>query len=121
MNRPGRRALMTGQAAYYILSGALPLVSRRAFEAITGKKTDFWLVQMVGLLAVSIGSTMALALMEDEDDESLALVGLSTMAAASFAAIDVVHVARRRISPIYLLDAVAEVALLALVHIPDGD
>ena len=33
--------------------------------------------------------------------------------AAALAAIDTVYVAKRRISPVYLLDAVAEIALVA--------
>ena len=36
------------QAAYYTLTGIWPIVHRRSFEAVTGRKTDYWLVQMVG-------------------------------------------------------------------------
>jgi hypothetical protein len=50
-----RRTLLRLQGAYYIASGSLPLVSMALFERITGPKRDRWLVQMVALLAVSIG------------------------------------------------------------------
>lgn len=54
------RTALQLQGAYYIATGMWPLMSRRAFEAVTGPKTDWWLVQMVGLLAVSIGTTIAI-------------------------------------------------------------
>lgn len=80
------------------------------FERITGKKTDRWLVQMVGLLAAGIGVSLMLAARDEEvGAPSLAL---SAMAAIAFAGIDVVHTARRRISPIYLADAGVEAALV---------
>lgn len=44
--------ILRGQGVYYIASGAFPLVSMRLFERVTGKKTDRWLVQMVGMLAL---------------------------------------------------------------------
>lgn len=50
-----RRRTLRFQAAYYIVTGAIPLLSRRAFESLTGRKHDWWLVQMVALLAVSNG------------------------------------------------------------------
>ena len=76
------------QAIFYIVTGVWPFVSIRSFEAVTGPKVDRWLVKTVGAL-VAAGS------------------------AAALAAIDTVYVARRRISPVYLLDAVAEIALVA--------
>lgn len=85
-----RRAALQAQAAYYIATGLWPLMSRSAFERVTGPKADWWLVQMVGLLAVSAGVT-------------------------SFAGIDTVHALRGRISKIYLADAVVELALAAAV------
>jgi heme/copper-type cytochrome/quinol oxidase subunit 2 len=50
-----RRTLLWLQGAYYIASGSLALVSMPLFEKITGLKRDRWLVQMVALLAVTIG------------------------------------------------------------------
>ena len=41
------------------------------------------------------------------------IVVVAAGSAAALAAIDTVYVAKRRISPVYLLDAVAEIALVA--------
>ena len=111
-----RRAALRLQAAYYIATGAAPLLSRRAFEAVTGPKTDWWLVQMVGLLAVTAGVVLAIGASADEPSrETIALSGL---AAASFGAIDVIYALKRRISPIYLADALAEAALAGFTITP---
>jgi cadmium resistance protein CadD (predicted permease) len=107
------RDVLRAQGGYYIGSGLLPLVSMPLFERITGRKWDRWLVQMVGLLAVSIGISVLVASRNEEVDPSI--VTLAVASALSFAGIDVVHVARRRISPVYLADAGTEVILLALL------
>jgi hypothetical protein len=44
--------------------------------------------------------------------ETPELIGIAAVCAGGLAAIDVVHVARRRISPVYLLDAVVELGVL---------
>lgn len=98
------------QSAYYILTGVFPLVSRRGFEAVTGSKTDWWLVQMVGLLAVANG--LALAAGSNDRKLSAETLALSVLSAASFAAIDLVYALKRRISPIYLADAAVEALLI---------
>ena len=99
------------QGAYYLLTGLSPFVSMRGFEKVTGKKKDRWLVQMVGLLAASVGVSLFVA--ADRNQIETATVLLATATALAFAGIDVVHVARRRISPIYLADAAAEAAILS--------
>lgn len=78
---------------------------------MTGLKTDWWLVQMVGLLAAAIGTSIALAAAEEEPSD--ALRALAVLSALSFSAIDVTYALRGRISKIYLADAVVEVALIA--------
>lgn len=55
------RALLLAQAAWYIASGLVSLLSRDLFEAVTGPKEDYWLVRMVGLLAVVIGAAIGWA------------------------------------------------------------
>lgn len=83
------------------------------FEAITGPKRDRWLVQMVGLLATSIGLSLWVSSFA-EGDESASLV-LSCGSALAFAGIDVTHVCRRRISQIYLADAAIELSIVGLM------
>ena len=99
------------QAVFYIATGIWPIVSIRSFEAITGPKVDRWLVKTVGVLVTIIGSALALASRRRAFPPEIVLV--ATASAAALATIDTVYVAKRRISPVYLLDAVAEIALAA--------
>ncbi|HXE56709.1 MAG TPA: hypothetical protein VNK43_01800 [Gemmatimonadales bacterium] len=112
MRRATRRTLGI-QAAYYAVSGLWPLLSLASFEAVTGPKVDDWLVRMVGLLAVVIGLSLARAAAAGRLLPETLL--LSVGAAAAFAAIDVRYALGGRISPIYLADAVVEVAFAAVV------
>ena len=108
---PGIRRVLRFQACYYLATGAAPFVSRRAFEAVTGPKIDWWLVQMVGLLAITSGAAITSGLRSRRvSPETLTLAVLS---AVSFAAIDTVHSVRGRISKVYLCDAALELLLLA--------
>ena len=49
------RRTLAAQGVYYVATGAAPFVSRRAFEAVTGPKREWWLVQTVGGLVTAIG------------------------------------------------------------------
>ena len=106
-----RTDVLTVQGAYYLATGVSPFVSRRLFERVTGPKTEWWLVQTVGVLVTAVGAGLLSAGARDRATPEL--VAVAAGCAAGLAAIDTVHVARGRISPVYLLDAVAEVALLA--------
>jgi len=99
------------QALFYIVTGVWPFLSMRSFEAVTGPKVDRWLVKTVGALVVVIGCALALASSRRQFAPEIVLVAAGS--AAALAAIDTVYVAKRRISPVYLLDAVAELALVA--------
>ena len=107
------RDVLRVQGGYYVLSGLFPLISMAAFERVTGEKKDRWLVQMVGLLAASIGVSLLIGALEEEPDP--AVLVLAATSALSFAGIDVVHTLRGRISPIYLGDAAAELTLASLL------
>jgi len=97
------------QGVYYVLTGVWPLASMPTFEAVTGPKTDDWLVRMVGLLAAVIGGVLLLAIRAGRVTREVLLLAAGT--AASFAAIDIVYASGGRISPIYLADAVVELGL----------
>ena len=58
---PHLRDVARVQAGYYLLTGIWPLLSRGTFEAITGRKQDFWLVQTVGALVGVTGAALAAA------------------------------------------------------------
>src|SRR5215211_4274415 len=99
------------QAILYVVTGVWPLVNMRSFEAVTGPKVDRWLVKTVGALVTVIGCALALASRRRQLAPEVVLVAAGS--AAALATIDTVYVAKRRISPVYLLDAVAEIALVA--------
>src|SRR3954451_22798415 len=52
------RPVLAAQGAYYAATGLLPFASRRAFEAVTGPKREWWLVQTVGLLVTVVGGAL---------------------------------------------------------------
>jgi hypothetical protein len=102
--------LLLAQGGYYVATGIWPLVSMRTFELVTGPKTDKWLVKTVGVLVTAIGSTLTLAAAQKNISPEARLLAIGS--AASLTAIDIVYVAKRRIAPVYLLDAAAELALI---------
>jgi hypothetical protein len=100
------------QGMYYLGTGVWPLLHRRSFERITGKKTDFWLAQTVGVTVMSIGAALVQANASSRLRPPRELRTVACASAAGLALIDVIFVARRRISAVYLLDAAAELAVL---------
>ena len=98
------------QGGYYVGTGVVPFVSRRAFEALTGPKREWWLVQTVGALVVVEGAGLLVAAIRRRQTPELVAIGAGS--AVALAAIDVVYVARRRIAPTYLADAAVEAALV---------
>jgi ribonuclease P protein component len=96
---------------FFIGTGIWPLLHRTSFERVTGAKRDFWLAQTVGVAVASIGAGLAqAAAAQSRVPREMRTVAMTS--AAGLAALDVVFVARRRISPVYLADAAAEAALV---------
>ena len=113
--------LASAQAGYFLLTGLWPILHIRSFLRVTGPKHDLWLVKTVGLLIAVVGAVVALAAYRRA--VSPEIVVLAAGSAAGLMAVDVVYVARRVISKIYLADAVAEaliVAAWAVVWALDG-
>jgi hypothetical protein len=105
------RFLLAFQGFYYIATGLWSLSSIRTFMAITGPKTDIWLVKTVGVLVIAIGAVLLRAGLRRRPPGEAALLAFGS--GVGLAGIDTYYVARRRISPIYLLDAIEEVAATA--------
>src|SRR5438067_1658158 len=101
-----------GQGAYYVGTGLWPLLNIRSFEAVTGPKTDHWLVKTVGVLVSIIGAVLMHAARHRRVEREATLLAVGS--AAGLAIIDTVYASRRRISRIYLLDAMVETLLLLL-------
>jgi hypothetical protein len=100
------------QGVYYLVTGLWPLFHISSFEAVTGPKTDDWLVQTVGVLAAVIGAALIIGCRRRPGVD---VVVLAVLAAIGFAAVDVVFVFRGVISRIYLVDAVVQALFLAVL------
>lgn len=103
--------LALAQGGYYLVSGVWPLLSLDTFQAVTGRKREPWLVRTVGVLVAIIGGVLLRGGLRRQLPSDLALLGAGS--ALGLAGVDVVYVARGRISPVYLFDAVIEMLLAA--------
>jgi hypothetical protein len=104
-----RMALLQG--SFDVITGLWPIIHLRSFEAVTGPKLEGWLVKTVGAMITVIGGTLLSAGLRRRVTPEVRLLGVGS--AAAFTLVDVIYTSRRRISHVYLLDAVAEVALIA--------
>jgi hypothetical protein len=113
--------LLWVQGLYYLMTGVWPLVSIDTFQMVTGPKTDHlptgresdhWLVMTVGVLITAIGIALVVAAWRRRHPPETAVLAITS--ALGLIAIDVIYVARHVIAPIYLVDAVAEMLLIAV-------
>lgn len=100
------------QGLYFFVTGLWPLVSIDTFQMVTGPKTDLWLVQTVGVLIAVIGAVLLVAFGRRHATAEVVLLALAS--AVALIGVDVVFVVRNVIDRIYLLDAAAEAALVAM-------
>jgi hypothetical protein len=100
------------QSVFYTTTGIWPVLDIDSFIWVTGPKVDLWLVRTVGLLLAITG--VALGCSAWKARFSPELVGLAMAQALALIAVDLVYAGAGRIDRIYLLDAVAESALIAL-------
>ncbi len=104
-----KRLVKKIQAVYFVVTGIWPIAHMDSFMAVTGPKTDVWLVHMVGLLSVSIGICLLL------EQRSLLL---AICASSSFALIDLLYVMEGTISPVYLADCALQLGCLFVYACP---
>jgi hypothetical protein len=104
------RTVAMVQGGYFVLTGLWPILSIDSFQAVTGPKTDLWLVYTVGALVTAIGSSLLLAAANRRLSTEIAYLGIGS--ALALGAIDVIFVLRGVISWVYLLDAAAEIGLI---------
>jgi hypothetical protein len=100
-------AVARAQGAFNITFGLWPLIHRRSFEAVFGPKQDYWIAATVALLLVGNGTVQLVNASTPEGVGFAKRLGVTT--AAALAGVDVINVARGRISSAYLMDAAAEV------------
>jgi hypothetical protein len=108
--QPLASRLAMAQGVFDVVTGVWPIVHLPSFEAVTGPKREGWLVKTVGALITVIGGTLLIAGRRRRVSPELML--LAAGSAASLAAVDLRY-SPQRISPVYLLDAVAEGLLVA--------
>ena len=104
-----RKTLAMGHGVYWVVSGIWPILHIRSFEAVTGPKVDRWLVKAVASLIAVIGAGLVQGARNDRVTPELETIAIGS--ALGLTAVDLVYVSKRRISPIYLLDAVVHTAL----------
>jgi hypothetical protein len=81
------------------------------FLKVTGPKTDLWLVKTVGIILAIIGAVLSFGYISAQINSSVVFLAIGS--ALSLAIVEFVYVVKRVISPIYLADAVIELAILA--------
>jgi hypothetical protein len=101
--------IIQAQALYYFITGIWPLVHIESFMAVTGPKTDIWLVKMVGLLTVAISVNLFYLCRNGQ------AVLLAVTSAASYMIIDLYYSLNGTISFVYLIDAALEFILIILL------
>jgi hypothetical protein len=104
-------AIALTQGAFYLATGLWPLIDIDSFQAVTGPKTDLWLVRTVGVLVTVVGLVLLTAARRRSIGAEIGLLAVGS--ALGLAAIDIIYVLCRTIAPIYLADAVAEIGLCA--------
>lgn len=100
------QGILTIQGWFYVLTGVWPLIHMKSFEAVTGPKTDKWLVKTVALMILCSG----IIFIRFADEE--AALWLAIMNAVSLTFIDVYYSLKKVIRKIYLLDAVVEMGFV---------
>jgi hypothetical protein len=97
-------------AIYIFITALWPLVHIESFIAVTGPKTDIWLVKTVGSLLIPISLTMVIHLKTNSGTGPLIVLGVTT--AIAFICIDLYYALNNTISDIYLADAAIELFFL---------
>lgn len=98
------------QGIYFFITGVWPLVSIKTFLLVTGPKTDIWLVKTVGIVLATIGATLVIAQVDAQVNSPVIFLAIGS--ALSLTIVEVIYVAKRVISPIYLGDAFVELVLI---------
>ena len=101
--------LLLVQGVYTLLTAVWPLIDIDSFMAVTGYKTDQWLVKTVGALLIPISVTL-LSLRHLSDQRPAYLLGGLT--AIAFIIIDFYYSTKNIIPDIYQVDGAIEIIFL---------
>jgi hypothetical protein len=105
------RPLAALHAAYYALTGVWPIIHLGSFLAVTGPKTDLWLVQFFGALVCVPALVLAHAAATGRMSAATLITAIASTVVLG--AGDVIFVVKGSIGPVYLIDAGVEFVLLA--------
>jgi hypothetical protein len=104
------KILLVTQAAYIFITAVWPIIHIESFMAVTGPKTDIWLVKTVGALLLPVSICMLSYLRIKTPDTPIFTLGIGI--AVAFIIVDVYYSTLDVISDIYLADAAAELLFL---------
>jgi hypothetical protein len=104
------RLLLLLQGGYYAATALWALLDADSFMAVTGPKTDVWLVKTVAALILTTSLPLLAASARSGPGPEILLLALGS--ATALACVDVVYVLERTIEPIYLLDAALQAVLI---------
>lgn len=109
--RPERLLVLLAwvQGAYYVATGAWPMLHVDSFQWVTGPKTDVWLVRTVAVLVLAIGATLLLAAWRLRVGPEVVL--LAVLGAVGLGVLEVVYVVDGTLRPVYAADAALEFLL----------
>lgn len=105
------RSVLLVQTIYYLITAVWALVHIESFMKVTGPKTEVWLVKTVAVLLLAISLSFIASLIYRSYHISTVTLAISCCVFLIF--IDCFYVWNGTISKIYLLDALAELCLLA--------
>ena len=106
------RLVVAVQGVYYAATGIWPLLSMSSFEAVSGPKTDDWLVRTVAVLVLVIGLVLLSAAVYRNVGVPVRILAIGSAAGLAF--IDFFYAMRGVIWPVYMLDGIGEVGLIVL-------
>jgi hypothetical protein len=104
------RFIITWHGLYVFVTGIWPVIFLQGFMAVTGPKTDTWLVRTMGAVFACIGVALFFSGREFYSPSIILSVSLSTV----LTCIDIFYVYTGVIPKIYLADAAAEGLFLFL-------
>jgi hypothetical protein len=107
------RSTILLQGLYFIITGIWPLISTASFMAVTGPKTDIWIIKTLSLQICAMGAFFCFSAIKR--DLGINVLLLSILSAIGFIVADVYYVIKGVIDSIYLADALVEVIIAFLV------
>jgi hypothetical protein len=105
-----KKYLFLIQGAYTLLTGLWALLDLTSFMAVTGPKTDLWLVKTVSVLFICIGLSFLAAHLKPANSSAGTLLSVSTALAIS--GIDLYYALHGIISAVYIIDAAVQLVFL---------